>query len=360
MNKLKKPITIYDIAEIADVSAATVSRVLSNSNYPVSEKMREKVLKVAKENEYIPNMLGKQLKTNRNMMIGVIIPTITNPFYPSVVLGIEELSRKNDYHVLLSNTMQDPNLEDIYLEAIFERQIKGLVISSISTNPQLLQNLVEKGLKVVAIDQKIEVNGVSQVVYDFRRGGYIATKYLLEKGHRKISYISAPLDRYSRNSIFLGYKDALEEYNIPLNDEYVRISETGLSLQDSSYEFENGRKLTKPLLELPDPPTAIFACNDMTALGSINELTSHGISVPEEMSIVGFDDIDVAKMSQPSLTTIKQPTYEMGKLACQLLIDMLDGGNNTSTNGTGVALKPQLVERGSVYDISNVVTNIVK
>ncbi len=353
MFKLKKPITIYDIAKIAEVSVATVSRVLSDSDYPVSTKLREKVLKVAKEMDYIPNMLGKQLKTNQNNMIGVIIPTITNPFYPSVVLGIEELARENEFYVLLSNSIQDPNLEDIYLEAIFERQIRGLVISSISSNTKLLQSLVEKGLKVVVIDQKVDLKGVTQVVFDFRKGGYMATKHLLEKGHRKISYISAPLNRYSRNNIYLGYKDALEEYGIPLNQDYIRISEQELSLQDISYEFENGKKLTKPLLKLSDPPTAIFACNDMTALGSMNEILSHGISIPEEMSIVGFDNIDFSQMSQPALTTIIQPNYEMGRLACQLLLDMLNRENNDPDNNSKeVVLEPQLIERGSVYDIN--------
>lgn len=350
---MKKPVTIYDIAKIAEVSVATVSRVLGDSDYPVSTKLREKVLKVAKETDYIPNMLGKQLKTNQNNMIGVIIPTITNPFYPSVVLGIEELARENEFYVLLSNSIQDPNLEDIYLEAIFERQIRGLVISSISSNPKLLQSLVEKGLKVVVIDQKVDLKGVTQVVFDFRKGGYMATKHLLEKGHRKISYISAPLNRYSRNNIYLGYKDALEEYGIPLNQDYIRISEQELSLQDISYEFENGKKLTKPLLNLSDPPTAIFACNDMTALGSMNEILSHGISIPEEMSIVGFDNIDFSQMSQPALTTIIQPNYEMGRLACQLLLDMLNGKNNDPDNNSKeVVLEPQLLERGSVYDIN--------
>lgn len=337
---------------MADVSVATVSRVLSNSTYPVSKELRERVLKIAEEHKYIPNMLGKQLKTNKNMMIGVIIPTITNPFYPAVILGVEEMARKNNYHVLLSNSMQDPELEDIYLEAIFERQIKGLIVSSISDNKELLKSLMERGLKVVALDQKVDLEGVGQVAFDFRNGGYMATKYLLEKGHRKIAYVTAPLNRYSRKNIYLGYKDALEEYGVPMNDALVQICEQELVLQDGSFEFKNGKKLTKRLLEQTEVPTAIFACNDMTALGVINELATQGVSVPEEISVMGFDNIELAQMMPPGLTTIKQPNYEMGKLACHLLLDMLqEEDSDGSDSAMNIVLQPQLVERGTVSAI---------
>lgn len=351
VSKPNKSITIYDIAKMADVSVATVSRVLSKSDYPVSAELRERVLKVAEKHRYIPNMLGKQLKTNKNMMIGVIIPTITNPFYPAVVLGVEEMARKNNYHVLLSNSMQDPELEDIYLEAIFERQIKGLVISSISNNRELLKNLMDRGLKVVALDQKLDLEGVGQVSFGFRKGGYLATKFLLDKGHRKIAYVTAPLNRYSRKNIYSGYKDALEEYGVPLNDDFIQISKQEQVLQDGSFEFENGRELTRRLLGQSEVPTAIFACNDMTALGVINELAAQGMKVPEDMSVMGFDNIEFAQMTQPGLTTIKQPNYEMGKLACHLLVDMMQDKNHATGGGMDIVLQPQVVERGTVSPI---------
>lgn len=351
---LKKPITVHEIAKLAGVSVATVSRTLSNSNYPVSDKLKERVLKVASENDYIPNMLGKQLKTNKSMMIGAIIPTITNPFYPSVVLGIEELARQSDYYVLLSNSMQDPNLEKIYLESIFERQIKGLIIASISDNTELLSSLIRRGLKVVVIDQKVELKGATQVTFDFRKGGYLAAHHLIEKGHRKIAYISAPFSRYSRRNIYQGYRDALTEYGIKLNEDYLQVSEEEKSLKDSSYEFENGKKLTANLIKLDDPPTAIIAYNDMTALGSINELSSCGMSVPKDMSVIGFDDIDFAQMSQPGLTTIKQPKYEMGKLACELLLEMLhEDTDSANKKDLEIVLEPELVERGTVFELKN-------
>lgn len=349
---MKKPITVHEIAKLAGVSVATVSRTLSNSDYPVSEKLKDKVLKVARENDYIPNMLGKQLKTNKSMMIGVIIPTITNPFYPSVVLGIEELARENNYYVLLSNSMQDPNLEKIYLESIFERQIKGLIIASISNNTKLLRSLIQRGLKVVAIDQRTKLEGATQVVFDFRKGGDMATRYLIEKGHRKISYISAPLDRYSRKNIYLGYQDVLKEYDIKIDEKYIQISEEEQALKDSSYEFNNGKRLTRNLIELDDLPTAIIAYNDMTALGCINELSSQGINVPKDVSVIGFDDIDFAQMSNPGLTTIKQPKYEMGKLASELLFEMLEEEiTGTSNKSKEIVLEPELIERETVADI---------
>ncbi|UQZ83697.1 Catabolite control protein A [Paenibacillus konkukensis] len=340
---MKKRVTIHDIARIAGVSPATVSRVLSKSSYPVSSDMRKKIERLAEEHDYIPNMVGKQLKTHKNMTIGVIVPTISNPFYSSVVLGIEEMARRNNYHVFLCNSLQNPKQEDEYLEKLFENQVKGVVLSSISFNRALLTRLIKLGLKVIAIDQPIDLQDVFQIKFDYRKGGYMATQYLLDKGHRRIAFITAPLDRPSRQSIFDGYRDALQDAGIAVEERLVNVSEPAEG-DETRGEFENGKLLTRRLFDLDELPTAVFACNDMTALGVINELTAHGVKIPEQMSVVGFDNIDFSQMIAPPLTTIHQPSYEMGKLAYNMLMELMGGGQAE----IDIVLQPKLIERSTV------------
>lgn len=338
---MKKPTTIHDIARAANVSSATVSRVLSNSGYPVSKPLREKILRVADELNYIPNLIGKQLKKNTSHTIGVIVPTIVNPFYSSVVFGIEEVARQNQFTVMACNTLHDPALEEEYIRIVLEKQVKGLIISSISSEKTLLKQAISLGLHVIAIDQNIEEDGISQIEFDYRKGGYLATKYLQEKGHRKIGYVTSRLDRPSRKRIYQGYWDAMREAGLePLVEEAK--AEEGYS---AVYEFDTGKRLTQLLLDNEIPPTAIFACNDMMAFGVIHELTRRGIDVPGQISVMGFDGIEVGQMIHPPLTTIKQPDYEMGKMACKMLVGRMNG---EESHPFDVMLQPKLLERSSV------------
>jgi LacI family transcriptional regulator len=223
--------------------------------------------------------------------------------------------------------------------------VRGLVISSISGNNELLSQFIDRGLNVVAIDQRIVGLDLGQVDFDYRKGGYLATRHLAGKGHKRIAYVTAPLDRPSRKSIHDGYLDAMREAGLE-----PRIVEAGKEGRYSgSYEFENGKALTRRVLDdAGEKPTAIFACNDMTAFGVIHELTGRGVRVPEDMSVMGFDGIDFGQMVTPPLTTVYQPTYELGRLACGMLLDRLDG---ISPQGADIVLQPKLLERSSVADL---------
>lgn len=340
---MKKQVTIHDIARKAEVSSATVSRVLSNSGYPVSAATKEKIKRIAKEMKYVPNLLGKQLKTNMNNTLGIIIPSITNPFYSAVILGIEEIARKNNYNVLLCNTLDNAKLEDEYLRTIFEKQVRGLIISSISSNRRLLKQYMELGLNVIALDQPIADKDVCRVEFDYRKGGYMATRYLLDKGHSEIAFITSLMDRPSRRSVYDGYMQAMQEAGFA--PDMLQVEKE--TMFEGIYEFDNGKKMAALLLQRDRRPTAVFASNDMIAIGAINELAAGGMSVPEDMSVIGFDGIELGKMITPALTTIKQPDYEMGRLACTMLIDLLRGDTETLPD---VVLQPKLVERSSVND----------
>jgi len=338
---LKKPITIHDIAEIAKVSPATVSRVLSNSEYPVSKALQDRIRRIAEEANYIPNMLGKQLKKNTSTTIAVIIPSISNPFYSSVVLGIEEIARENNYTVITCNSLQDPALEEEYLRTIMEKQIKGLIISSITEDKTLLRNCMNMGLNVIAIDQTIEEEQVSQIKFNYEKGGYLATKHLIDMGHTHIMYLTSKLDRPSRKSIYQGYVDAMNDAGLkPV------MEQSGAEEQyNAIHDFDTGKRMAKRVLKAAERPTALFVCNDMMAFGVINELTEQEVKVPQDISVMGFDGIDFGMMIHPPLTTIKQPDYEMGKMACKLLFDKIKGEDIPAYD---IVLQPQLIKRSSV------------
>lgn len=340
----KKP-TIYDIAEEAGCSTATVSRVLSNSNYPVKEQTRNKILETARRLNYEPNIIGRMLKKNESMDIGVIIPTISNPFYPQIILGIEQEARRRGYNILLCNSFRDSITEQKYIETLYRKRVKGMIISSIGENRKYLENLKEQGTAIVTIDQEIEGLKSSKVVFNYIRGGEIATDYLIEQGHTNITFMAPPLARKSRKDVFEGYKLSLSKNNIPLNENNIIISEKEEEYENATYEFKNGRLLAQRFLERNNGSTAIFTVNDMTAFGIIQELADNHIKVPEEVSIVGFDNIEISSMINPPLTTVNQPAYETGRIACQLLFDSFekDGEENTT-----VILEPSLVIRKSV------------
>jgi len=343
----KKTVTIYDVAKYAKTSTATVSRVLSNSGYPVSEELRQRVLEAAKKLKYTPNLVGRQLKTKEITDIAVIIPNISNPFYPSIVLGVEDVAREKGYNVLLCDSFRNPKLESEYLRSMLQKQVKGVIISSISQNNKALLKLVESGLKIVAFDQDVTFP-CNKITFDFEEGGFLAVKHLLELGHRKIAFVGAPLNRPSRKGLHAGYIRAIKEYDVPLNKEYILLNELEREIHNEIYEYKNGIELARRFMQLKDKPTAIFAINDLTAIGVMQGLKKYGVKVPQDVSIVGFDNIFISEMVEPPLTTIEQPKYEMGRLAANLLIESL---NNEENKNLEIRLKPSLVIRKSTSRI---------
>lgn len=345
----RKNVTIYDIAKAANTSTATVSRVLSNSDYPVSDKLKQRVLEAAEKLSYTPNLLGRQLKTNEINDIAVIIPSITNHFYPLLLLGVENAAREKGYNVLLCNSLRNPENEKKYLSSLFQKQIKGIIISSITENHNFLKKLQQKGLKVVAFDQGTSLD-CCKVSFDFYTGGYMAAEHLLELGHKKIAFFSAPLTRRSRNQVYEGFIQCLKDNNVKQFKENILISHKEEESHDQVYEFKNGKQLTRKMLATTNElPTAIFCINDMTAFGVIQELSNNNISVPHDISVMGFDNIPMAEITTPPLTTIDQPAYEMGTLSAEMLIRNLENPNAPNAE---IILKPTLVARSSTKDIS--------
>jgi LacI family transcriptional regulator len=346
-SKKGKKTTIYDIAAEVGTSAATVSRVLSNSGYPVKEEVRKRIYETADKLNYSPNMVGRMLKKSESQDIGVIIPTISNPFYSQIILGIEQEARKKGFNILLCNSFRDAQTEKTYIESLYQKQVRGIILSSVDENHIFLKNMQENGLRVVAFDQSFDDIKCNKVGFDYIRGGLMAVEYLLSMGHRSIAFLTSPLTRRSRRETLEGYRLALLKNGLQVKDENIIVSEFEKESETGTYEFENGRALARTFLGLKERPSAIFAVNDMTAFGIINELINNGIKVPEDISIVGFDNIEVSSMINPPLTTVNQPSFETGRLACRMLLDSMDSDDYSDVS---FMLEPSLIKRKSVKE----------
>jgi LacI family transcriptional regulator len=347
MPRVKDKVTIYDVAKMANVSPATASRVLSGSNYPVKEALRKRVVEAAKMLNYSPNMLARSLKSNTSNDIGVIIPTISNPFYSSVILGIEKEADKRGYNLLLCNTFRDVEKEKRYLQSLYEKQVKGVIISTLGARN--IEEYIEKGLEFVLLDQKIDNLECSFISFDCFKGAYMAVEYLIQNGHRKIAFVSSPLTKWTRKETFKGYKAALTDNGIAVEEEYFLIGSHEEEIDEEGFEFKNGKEMADEFIKRKLDATAVLAVNDMTAFGFIQQMYLHGKRVPDDISVIGFDDISFAKMFSPPLTTVQYPAYEVGRLAAMLLLDKLSGNNHSNMS---VNLHPKLVIRDSVKPLA--------
>lgn len=338
-----KKVTIYDVAKHCNVSVATVSRIINKVDYPVSDELRTRVQEAVKELQFKPNMLGRYLKSNKTNEVGVIIPNISNYYYPGLVAGINDSLIHSGYNVLLCNSYRNPEYEKKQFMSLLQKQVKGILITSVSDDTSWIRDVMTDDLTIVAIEQPLDAP-THRVCFNYYGGGYMAARYLVSMGHREIAFVSAPLTYASRRQRLEGFAAGLRESGIELQNGYLRISDYERD-EENTYEFNIGRTLADKLMALPKPPTAIFCINDMMALGVIRALQSSGIRVPEDVSVMGFDNISISDMVTPALTTIDQCTREIGSKAIELLYKSFE---NPNTPVETVRFKPKLVERESV------------
>lgn len=333
---MSKQATLRDIARHSGLSLATVSRVLSDSDYVVSEANRQRVLAAASELNYMPNELGKSLKTRSTRDIGVILPNITNPYFALLLQGITDEAGKRGYHVLLCSAHRDAAREAENISMLVSKRVDGILLSSINPDSETVRRAVSVGCRILALEQPLPID-CPQLDFDYRQGALLATRYLISLGHTEIGFIGAPLDRPSRRMMLEGYRDALTEADLPIREEYEMLS--GVESESIGvYELENGGECAKAFLAMKHRPTGFVAINDMTAIGAMRVFTAAGIRIPEDISIVGFDNIPYCELCTPPLTTVNQHAYELGALAVRKLLDQ------SSREG---ALLPELVVRGS-------------
>lgn len=330
-------VTISDIAEKANVSTATVSRVLNNKS-DVSDKTRRKIKKIIEEMDYNPSIIARGLSLNKTHTIGLIIPNITNPYFPEIAKAIENKAEKEGYSVVLYNTDNDYEKEMRILKIMQQKHVDGLIVSLTEKTKDYINKLFSKDFPIVQIDRKVIGLKCPSVITDNFLSGYKATKYLIDHGHREIAHIVGLADIQNSIDRLNGYKRALEDHNIELKDEYI---------VQGDQTIESGYKIGKKLLKLKSAPTAIFSANDLMVIGVYNAAKELSINIPSDISIIGHDNINISSIVNPAITTIDQPKYKMGEKATELLMDQLNGKNNISNK----VYISKLIERESVARI---------
>jgi len=306
--------SMNEVAKRAGVSIATVSRVLNNSD-SVNEATRQKILKAIKELKYQPSRVAKRLRSKSvsSNLLGVLIPDIQNPFYVDVMRGIEDIAYKNNYAIIMCNYGQDEKKEIMYLDILQSEAIDGLIAAPVSENDQRLKEIIKNGLPVVCVDRGLAETNVDIVCVNNEEAAYAAVSHLVKSGYKRIAYISGLPTIPSSRMREKGYRRALEEKQLFI-PELIRYG-------DSSYGC--GVTLCAELLDMPNPPDVLFTGNNLITLGALETIHKRKIQIPKEIAILGFDDMFWSSSLNPPLTAVRQPAYEIGKRAGELLIQRI-------------------------------------
>lgn len=333
--------TIRDVAKKAGVSVATVSAVI-NQSCKVSDKLSARVLAAANELNYRPNRLARALSKKRTHLIGCLVPTIVNPFFPQIVKSVEDTAFQNNFGVFMCNSEGNPRKVAYYQQMLLETQVDGVIIalSWELAKPEVVNPFLEAGVPVVGLAGARRLDLIDCVVVDDVQGGFEATNHLLSLGHLQIGFIGIKNSETTRLRL-LGYQKALKAANLPFEEKYIVLG--------SSFSEVEAYTLTKALFGRYPEITAIFAYNDMMALGTISALNDNGISVPVDVSVMGFDD-SVASLSLPKISTIAIPKEEMGRIATHILISRIEGKSDLPNI---FEIRPQLVVRNSTTRVRN-------
>lgn len=341
---VKKP-TIRDVALHANVSTATVSRALSHSSYPISDELRERVMRSAETLGYAPNAAAQMLRKQTSQEIGLIIPSISNPFYLQAINGIDSVISSSGQILVLLNTQHDVQREREFLAILESRNALGAIVSSVDTSPQTINQFVKRGLKIVLLDQLLNGANCPMISTDMRSNGRLAVRHLLDLGHRDIAFATTPLSRWTRKEIYSGYCETLENEGILPDQNLLFIGEANDRYYPNDVELSAGAMAAELFIKQQCKATAIVCINDMVAFGVISTLKYHGLRVPEDISVIAFDDIPLAGAYCPPLTTIRYPAEQMGRLAAMMLTDSIS--NNTGLDALGIQLLPELRIRQS-------------
>lgn len=326
-----RPATIVDVARVARVSVATVSRALSGGY--CSPQTRERVLQAVEEVGYFPNRLARALVRRLSPTIGLVLPDIANPFFPALTRGVEDRASEFGFTVLLVNTDGDPARERRAVRSLLEHRVGGVILVTAQRGQRVVSDILAQGVPLVVMDRRAGAENVSTVTVDNVEGARLAVDHLLDLGHRRIAFIGGVPGAATAAGRLQGYRLALRSRGILLDPSLVAVGH---------FQYDGGYKAMRALLA--HRPTAVFAANDLMALGAIKAAREAGMEVPQDVSVVGFDDIPMAEMAHPPLTTVRQPAYEMGREAARLLVEFVRG---TGGSPRDVVLPAELVIRRS-------------
>jgi LacI family transcriptional regulator len=333
-------VTIYDVAREAGVSMATVSRVVNN-NPNVKPQTRKKVFEAIERLGYRPNAVARGLASKRTTTVGVVIPDISNSIFSEVARGIEDIANMYHYNIILCNSDKRKEKEIRVINTLLEKQVDGLLFMGGAVTEDHLQAFQTSQVPIVLCGTSDEHNSMPSVDIDHQAAAYDSVKLLIDNGHRKIGMISGTLqDPANGFARYQGYKQALEEAGIPFSENLVRIG---------NYKYESGYEVMKYFLELADRPTAIFAATDEMAIGAIHAIQDYGLRVPEDISVISVDNIRMASMVRPELTTVAQPMYDIGAVSMRLLTKLM---KKEPVDLEKVVLPHEIIHRKSVAQLS--------
>ncbi|HHY46093.1 MAG TPA: LacI family transcriptional regulator [Firmicutes bacterium] len=308
------PVTIKDVARRSGVSKATVSRVLNNIPV-VREDTRRAVLEATRALGYTPDALARGLTTKKTRTVALVVSDIRNPFFPEVARGVEDLLNNYNYNVMLCNTDGRPEKEEAYIRLLLEKRVDGIIFASVKMGASDLSRLQKRGLPFVLAGRTLPGADADVVVVDSVLGGYQATMHLLQLGHTRIGYVSGPAGVSASVDRHRGYEQALRHNGLDPSPELVAVGD---------FTQEGGYAGASRLLSLEKPPTAIFCANDIMAIGALEAIYERGLKVPEDVAIVGFDDIPFARLRNIQLTTVMYPKYDLGAIAARMLIERIE------------------------------------
>lgn len=310
--------TVVDVAKKAGVSVSTASRVISGRGY-VAKETRQRVLQAAAELGYVPNQVARSLRLNRTKMIGLLISDVENSFYSIIAKNVESVAKEVGYHVVLCNSNDDPEEEKEYLNLLEMMQIDGLIITPTAENRARLEGLQKKDIAIVQIDRQVDGLQADAVLVDNEAGAASVVSHLIEAGHTCIGILSGTLEVTTGKQRLAGYKRALKDHGIPFRPELVK---------SGSFRRDHAIEDVQALIDVSPAPTAIFAANNILAEACLSVFAERGLIVPDDISLVAFDDINWMNIKKPLITTVHQPIAEMARSAAGLLLkrlQVLDG-----------------------------------
>ena len=334
---MNTPVTIRDVARLADVHPGTVSRALNpQTRALVNTVTAERVLAAADELGYRPNSMARGLKTSRSLTIGVLIPDLTNPLFPPIVRGIDDRLTLDGYTPLLVNTGSDPDRERASIEAMLARQVDGFIAATAQLDVEPLSIAIGRGLPVVLVNRTFEDGSMSACTVDDRMGSELAVRHMLELGHERVGYVAGPQNVSTGHRRYIGFRQAMENAGMPVPAQ--RVSYSG------AFTEEAGARACAEVLDADPSVTAIITANDRLAIGCYDTLFERGLGCPDDVSIIGFNDMMFIDRLRPPLSSVRVPQREIGYAAADLLLEQLSGHAPPARE---VMLAPTLVVRGS-------------
>ena len=333
-------VSIKDIAEAAGVSHSTVSRALSNSPL-VKAETKTRIQRLAREMGYTPDAIARSLVTQHTRTVGVVVTTITDPFVAEVVQGVEDTAQANDYSVILASSASEPERELAAVEMLRAKRVDSVIVTSSRVGALYLEHLECIDVPVVLVNNHNEQSGryTFSVSVDNQHGGHLATVHLIQRGHRRIGYVSGLADHSDDTERMAGYRQALDEAGIAFNPALVTPGNGSL---------DGGGRALRTLADLAELPTAVFCYNDMTAIGLMSAARQAALSMPEDLAVVGFDDIPLAAHVYPPLTTVAQPQRDMGRQAMNMALALITvTADDSTTPFSDVVVMGRLIVRES-------------